>query len=91
MIGVLKLVLDDHLGARVRVRGIDVRAERSDGRLDLAKLKIHPHSLAKQCQAALLREPLGEVQRLVGPNGLEVGFLDHPEIVVLHGVTPSGG
>ena len=75
VVGVLELVLDDYLGACGRVSGVDVRAEGADGRLDLAKLEVHPHGLAKQRQAALLGEPLGEVQRLVGPDGLEVDLL----------------
>ena len=81
MVGVLELVLDDHLASGAGFLRIDVDVERAHRRLGLYKLELNADCGAQYGKVGLLGEPLGEVKRLVWPYVAQIDLLQLIEVV----------
>ena len=82
VIGILELVLDDHLASGAGFLRIDVDVERAHRRLGLYKLKLNTDCRAQYGKVGLLGEPLGEVKRLLRPYIAQIDFLQLVEAVL---------
>ena len=81
MVGVLELILDDHLASGAGFLRIDVDVERAHRRLGLYKLKLNTDCRTQYGKVGLLGEPLSEVKRLMRPYIAQIDFLQFVEVV----------
>lgn len=84
VVGVLELVLDDHLAARTGLLRVDVHVERSDRGLRLYELELDSDRHPEGCEVLLLGQPLGEVVGLMRPHLAQGNFLNGIKVIGLH-------
>ena len=84
VVGVLELVLDDHLAARTGLLRVDVHVERSDRGLRLYELELDSDRRPEGCEVLLLGQPLGEVVGLMRPHLAQGDLLDGVQVIGLH-------
>ena len=78
MVGVLELVLDDHLASGAGFLRINVHIKRAHRRFGFYKLKFNANRRTQHGKVWFLRKPLGKVKRLMRPH---IAQLDFPKFV----------
>lgn len=81
MVGILELVLDNDPASGAGFLRIDVDVERTHRRLGLYKLELNADRGAQYSKIGLRGEPLGEVERLMGPYIAQLHLLEFVEVV----------
>lgn len=81
MVGILELVLNNHLASGAGFLRIDVDVERTHRRLGLYELELDANGGAQRDKVGLLGEPPGEIERLVRPHVVQFDLLELVEVV----------